>query len=81
MSERKKEMNCHDRYKVVITENRRIVGHLPQEYSKLIYSFIRNGGCETGEVFDKKAVYCIYEKVGIYCMCVYYIHTVALCHT
>ena len=32
-------MNSHDRYRVVMTINRRIVEHVSLEYSKLIYYY------------------------------------------
>ena len=42
------ELNRHDRYAVAIKVSGDIVGHVPREFSKIVYYFIKNGGRVTG---------------------------------
>ena len=44
------ELNKHDRYVVAVKVNDDIVGHMPREFSKIVYYFIKNGGKVTEEV-------------------------------
>ena len=37
------ELNRHDRYTVAIKVSGNIVSHMPQEFSKIVYYFIKNG--------------------------------------
>ncbi len=37
------ENNRHDRFAVAIIVDESIVGHVPKEFSKIVYYFLRNG--------------------------------------
>ena len=50
------ELNRHDRYAVVIKVSGDIVGHMPSEFSKIVYYFIKNGGSVGGEVHGKRQI-------------------------
>ena len=44
------ETNIHDRYAVAVVVNDRITGHIPWEFSKAVYYFIKNNGMVQGSV-------------------------------
>ena len=51
------EPNRHDRYAVVIKVSGDIVGHVPREFSKIVYYFIKNGGRATGGIYYSASFY------------------------
>ena len=64
------ETNCYNRYAVVVIINEKIVGHVPEEISKIVYYFIRNHGIVTGEVESKRKRSSLYMK-GLEIPCIY----------
>ena len=50
------ELNIHDRYAVAIKVNGDIVGHVPRDFSKIVYYFIKNGSRVAGEVRGKRRI-------------------------
>ena len=64
------EMNCHDRYASAVIVNGETVGHVPREFSKPVYYFIKNNGCVTGEVYGRRKLSEICMK-GLEIPCVY----------
>ena len=48
------ETNRHDRFAVAVMVNGDIVGHVPREFAKVVYYFIRNNGIVTGEVCGRR---------------------------
>ena len=66
------EMNCYDRYASALSSHskRRDRGHVPREFSKPVYYFIKNNGCVTGEVCGRRKLSNIYMK-GLEIPCVY----------
>ena len=56
------ELNRHDRYAVAIKVSGDIVGHVPREFSKIVYYFIKNGGRVTGEVRAKRQRSAVHMK-------------------
>ena len=57
------ELNRHDRYAAAIKVSGDIVGHVPREFSKIVYYFIKNGSRVTGEVRAKRQR-SSYERAG-----------------
>lgn len=65
------EANIHDRYAVAIVVDDRITGHMPREFSKAVYYFIKNNGVVQGTVTGRRKrsslplkgleIPCIYE--------------------
>ena len=64
------ELNVHDRYAVVVKVNDNIVGHVPREFSKIFYHFIRNSGNVTGEVCGSRKRSTVHMK-GLEVPCIY----------
>ena len=56
------ELNRQDRYAVAIKVSGDIVGHVPREFSKIVYYFIKNGGRVTGEVRAKRQRSAVHMK-------------------
>ena len=49
------EENEHDRYAIAICHNKRVVSHVPNNFSKLFYHLLLLPGCSTGvEVTGKR---------------------------
>ena len=68
------ELNRHDRYAVAIKVSGDIVGHVPREFSKIVYYFIKNGGRVTGEVRAKRQRSAVHMK-GLEIPCLYKFHS------
>ncbi len=66
------ELNTHDRYAVAVEANDpcRVVGHVPREFSKVVFYFIRNGGRVTGEVRGRRQKSATHMK-GLEIPCLY----------
>ena len=47
---------------VVVKVERDIVGHMPQEISKFLLYFIKNGGTVDGEICEKKKTEVVWLK-------------------
>ena len=68
------ELNVHDRYAVATKVNDLVVGHVPREFSKVVFYFIRNGGRVTGEVCGRRQRSTTHMK-GLEIPCVYKFHS------
>ena len=62
------ETNIHDRYPVAMVVNDHITGHIPRQFSKAVYYFIKNNVMVEGSVTGKikrsikgLEIPCIYE--------------------
>ena len=44
------EENRHDRFAVAVVVNSNVVGHVPREFSKSVFYFIKNNGIVNGSV-------------------------------
>ena len=64
------EANRHDRYAVSDIVGEKIISHVPQEISKIIYYFISNQGIATGEVEGKRKQSSLHMK-GVVIPCIY----------
>ena len=64
------ELNCHDRYAVAVMANNNIVGHVPREFSKIVYYFLRNNGIVTGVVTGSRKRSTTHNK-GLEIPCTY----------
>lgn len=64
------ENNEYDRFAVSVLREDEIVGHIPQEISRLFSSFLNRGGAVTAEVTGKRIhgkgleVPCLYNLTG-----------------
>ena len=46
--------NTEDRFAIAVTKDDMVVGHVPREFSKLYWHFLRHGGTIAGEVTGRR---------------------------
>ncbi len=64
------ETNIHDRFSCAVIVNSQTVGHIPREFSKTVFYFLRNSGLAQGSVIGKRKRSAVHMK-GLEIPCTY----------